>query len=576
MKKLISSVFAIVGNPGIARFLSEKFAGDKYYFAIMEEPWIKRPDAENEIIRRNNLSAFIRHEYLILAGCETKTCELFFNHLPKSYHKKIIIINNSQELDKYIDVLAKYFVTNDVNKQYISLSQLDNLSHGDKIAIIETSGSIGEVIAENFCIAEGYKILKIEKATSELTDDIEDLLRAWNLGEDDVVRENAREKLFGILKNRTGNLDELEFAQLVFFTKGIPYGILPFQSPVTHFLSERDLGLQILAGYKRINEEDNSFAVALICDPGDIPDTESAEIKKTLTAKGVEILDLTGNRADIYRFMHLIERYPFDFAWFSSHAGEVDGRRITSEIISSKGSTHKIIYDLYASFAPVPGEENVIVTEMIVPVSIDGIPWSNKARIREDDNARYFNLKEFIEEIKHNDQREKVLKTEDSQGIKFSNALKLYKLTWIPAMHVLGETRYPIVFNNACSSWIAMAGRFIFAGASVYIGTTKSIHTAMATKCGIDFITSCLYQLPMCKALFGAQKSFIKQLGYSPYLYWGHPDIFLQPPNISSRIIRKARIHDAIIGLRQKEALYKNDDMKKKINSIIKCILEAG
>lgn len=574
MSKTIQPIIAIVGNANIAEFLSGKFAGNKGYFAIMEEPWIKRPDSENEIIGRNNLLACIKHDYLILAGCEEKTCELFLNRFPESYHKKIIIIKDEQDIDKNRNILEKYLSDSEPNKQYISTSQLGNLSKDENIAIIENSDSIGVVIAENFCIAEGYKILRIEKATLELVDNIVDLLRKWNLHKDSMICEDAKNDLFKILRNRIGNLDSFEFKQLVFFTKGIPYGILPFHSPVTHFLLERDLGLQILAGYKRINEN-NGFAIAMICDPGEIPDTESIEIKKILKEKGVEVLDLNGAKANVYRFMHLIERYPFDFAMINSHASEVDGRRITSEITTSKGTTHRIVYDLYASFAPVPEERNVIVTEKVVPISVDGILWSDKKRKKENVNTQHFNLLEFIKEIRHNNEREKVLKTEDCQGVKFSNALKLYHFTWIPTMHVVGETRYPIIFNNACSSWIEMASMFIFVGASVYIGTTKDIISTMAKECGRDFIKWCLLQESMSSALFEAQKQFIIQLNYSPYLYWGHPDIILQPSVIDNKEIRKQRVRNTLNGLIKKRLVCESDYMKKKIHDIIKCLQEV-
>jgi len=575
MKKTILPLIAIVGNASIARALSERFTGSKYYFAIMEEPWVSRLDAENEIIKRNNLLAYIQHEHLILAGCGEKTRELFMKHFPRTYHRKVIVIEEETAIDKFMGVLKKYLNKSTVDKQYIDLSELEHLASSEQIAVIEKSGSIGEVIAENFCIANGYKILKVEKITKKLADEVEELLRNWNLAEDSLIRKEAKDELFKIFRNRVGRLEEFKFKRVIFFTNGIPYGILPFRSPVAHFLLERDLGLQILRGYKRINEGNSSFALSMICDPGDIPDTESVGIKKIFKTNGIDILDLSGSNAQAYRFIHLIERYPFDFVIISSHAGEVSGKRVTSRIISSNGITHEIVYDLYASFAPVPGEDDVAVTELIVPVSIDSILWTDKKRLREDDKASHFNLVEFTREIKHNDKKEKVIKIEDRKGIKFSNALQLYKLSWIPALHVVGETRYPIVFNNACSSWIEMANRFVFAGASVYIGTTKDINTTMASNCATKFIEFALKQKSMLFSLFRAQKTFVRELDYSPYLYWGHPDISLRPTCLDTQQIRRRRIQNAISELSRMLFECKNEYMKKKIRCFIECILEA-
>lgn len=575
IKNTILPLIVIAGNASIARSLSEKFTGSKYYFAIMEEPWVLRPDAKNEIIRRNNLLHFIPHEHLILAGCGDKTRELFMKHFPRKYHRRVIVIEEDAGIDKFMGILKKYLNKSTVDKQYIDLSELQHLATSEQIAVIEESGSIGEVIAENFCIANGYKILKVEEVTKKLADEVEELLRNWNLAEDSLIRKEAKDELFKIFRNRVGKLEEFEFKRVVFFTNGIPYGILPFRFPVAHFLLERDLGLQILRGYKRINEGNSSFALSMICDPGDIPNTESVGIKKKFKTSGINILDLSGANAQPYRFMHLIERYPFDFIMISSHAGELSGKRITSKVTSSKGIINDVVYDLYACFALQPGEDKVTVTELIIPISIDGILWTDKKQLRDNDRARHFNFEEFRKDLNY-DKKEKIIKTEDRKGRKFSNALQLYKGSWIPALHSVGDSRYPIIFNNACSSWIEMANRFLFAGASVYIGTTKDINTTIASDCGIKFIEFALKQKSMLFSLYRAQKTFVRELGYSPYLYWGHPDISLRPTYLDTQKIRRQRIQDVISGL-HKMLLECNDERKKKtIKCYIKCISEAG
>jgi len=575
MKKTILPLISIVGNASIARALSKRFTGSKYYFAIMEEPWVLRLDAENEIIRRNNLLASFQHEYLILAGCGKKTRELFMKHFPRKYHGRVIIIEEDAGIDKFMGILKKYLNKSTVDKQYIDLSELQHLATSEQIAVIEKSDSIGEVIAENFCIANGYKILKVEKVTKKLADEVDELLRNWNLAEDSLVRKESKDELFKIFRSRVGKLEEFEFKRVVFFTNGIPYGILPFRFPVAHFLLERDLGLQILRGYKRINEGNSSFALSMICDPGDIPDTESVGIKKKFKSNGIDILDLSGANAQVYRFMHLIERYPFDFIMISSHAGELSGKRITSRVTSSKGIINDVVYDLYACFALEPGEDKVTVTELNIPVSIDGILWTDKKQLRENDRAHHFNFKKFRENINY-DKKEKIIKIEDCKGVKFSSALQLYKGSWIPALHTVGDIRYPIIFNNACSSWIEMANRFLFAGASVYIGTTKDINTTMAFDCGIKFIEFALKQKSMLFSLFRAQKTFVMELGYSPYLYWGHPDISLRPTYLDAQKIKKQRIQDVISGLSKMLFECKDDHKKKTIRCFIKCISEAG
>jgi len=211
MKKTILPLIAIVGNASIARALSERFTGSKYYFAIMEEPWVLRPDAKNEIIRRKNLLHFIQHEHLVLACCGEKTRELFMKHFPRTYQRKVIVIEGEAAIDKSMGVLKKYLNKSTVNKQYIDLSELEHLATSEQIAVIEKSGSTGEVIAENFCIANRYKILKVQKVTKKLTEEVEELLRNWNLASDSLIRKEAKDELFKIFRNRVGKLEEFEF-----------------------------------------------------------------------------------------------------------------------------------------------------------------------------------------------------------------------------------------------------------------------------------------------------------------------------------------------------------------------------
>lgn len=569
MSDSIHPIIAIVGNVNFARYLSDKFARKNVYFAIIEEPWIKRPDKENEIVRRNNLLSVIKHRYLILAGCKEETCKLFIDGFPEGYNKNVIIIKDENDFMKYNYIFKDYFNSNNIDKQYVSISQLDKLCENDKLAVIEESNSIGNVIAENFCVANEYKIMKVGKITKEMVENTEDLLREWNNGSNNIICGEAKNILFDNLRKNINGLDRFKLKQVIFFTKGIPYGILPFNFPTAHLFLERDLGLQILKGYIRIIRN-NDFNIAMICDPGKLPDNEISEVKKILLNNNIEILELSNKNASVYKFMHLIERYPFDFMMLSSHAGEVEGRRINSEVISSNDTKNIIVYDLYPSFAPIPGEKDVIITEMIVPISLNGILWSDKANIKNSIDSGKFNM----EDIRGHKEREHILHTQDCVGVKFSNALRLNDFTWIPAMHVVGETRYPIVINNACSSWIEMANRFIFAGASAYIGTTKDIISSLAKQCGTEFINYLFMQESISGALFKSQKDIIKQLDYSPYLYWGHPDIIFDANIGNSKEKRDKRIQNILNVWQEKLLRNKDEKMKKKIKSIIECIKE--
>ncbi len=541
---------------------------------MMEEPWISRPDVENEVIRRSSLLARVPHHHLVVAGCSDKSSDLMMSRFPRQYTKNSVIqIREYKQLCTELEPLLHHQRRRHTEVPWISYEELNSLSATDQLAVIEQSESIGRIIAENFCIANGYRILGIEASSQELVNDCENLMRQWNCADDAILRNRARDELFGLLRARTRDLERSVLRRIVFFTKGVPYGVLPFRSPVAHLFLERDLGLQILRHYVRAFEEDRGIAIALICDPGLVPESESVTIEDTLRASGVEILDLIGKRASSFRFMHLLEWYPYDLAVISSHAGEVRGRRVTEDFGSSKGHEYRVVYDLYSSLAPVPGGDEVIVQEMTVPVAVNGIPWGSKDKMREDEQLAAFDLHEFNCRDRKN---RRILKIQDREGIKFSNALQLWKRSWIPVLHVLGETRFPVIFNNACSSWMEFAGRFVFAGALAYIGTTKDISNSLASSCGSRFIELAVKRRSMLYALFQAQEQYIEQLGYTPYLYFGHPDASLRPTYSDNKAIRRRRVRSATRYWQTKLNRHKDEDEKKKVGAILTCLTEAG
>lgn len=570
MGKINIPIIAIVGNVALAKCLSELFTNEKTYFALMEEPWVERPDATNEVIRRTNLLAKIPHENLIIAGCSDKTLNLIDKHFPPAYKKKVILIKNEDSLEEKIECLSRYRSKNRITP-YITQGDLCEISASEKIAVIEQSGSIGEVIAESFCISHGYKIMKVLNASKETVDEYEELLRQWNCDENDLARAAGKEGLFTLLRGRVGILEKIRFKHIIFFTRGIPYGILPFESPVTHLFMERDLGIQILRGYVNMLEKPKGISLAIICDPAEIPDTESSKINDIMIRNGVNVIYLHGKGATSHKFQYLISYYPYDFAMISSHAGEISGRRITEEFINSKGNKYTVIYDLFATFAPIPHHDKIPVFEMTVPVSINGISWTNKNRLELDPTQEDFDLKEFSSGDR---QKRKILSTEECKKIKFSNALKLNDFEWIPAFHAIADTRYPVIFNNACSSWIEMAGNFMFAGAVVYIGTTKDINTSLAVACGSRAIEIATKRQSLLYSVFQAQKQYVDQLGYSPYLYWGYPDASLRPSFSNNGEIKKTRLINAVRSWQRKGQAVNDTDMQKKISVVIDCLRE--
>ena len=564
-------IIAIVGTRQMAEALSQKFARRGTYFAIMEEPGIERPDAGNEISGRTNLLSFIRHEYVILAGCKQKSCELIRARFPKASLDRVIDVHDLGELGNKLSFLVKY--DSKEKRSIISIDHGDvkNLSANDQVGVIEKSDSVGEVIAENYCLANNYKVLKIDSASENMVEQCEDLLTAWNSHEDSLLRNEAKNRLFTMLRERVGFLEAKQFKRIIFFTRGIPYGILPFNSLVAHFYQERDLGLQILRAYRRSIEDNAGVALALLCDPGKVGDSESNEIRLAFSSAGVEMVDLQGKKATNFRFMHLIERYPYDLAVIISHAGEIKGTRVTEEYRSTDGIQYTVIYDLYATYAPVPGSDRILLSQIKRLITVNGISWFDRSKIRSDPTTKNFIRKVFFDA---DQSQRKIIKVEDCISIKFPVAIQLNDFAWFPALHSTGDSRYPIILNNSCSSWLEMASRFIFAETSVYIGTTKDIQTSLAAHSAATFIRLALKRRSALAALYEVQRKFSNSLGYSPYIYWGDPDATLRPAQSDKHRLRVERVNRGLNYWISNRHTY-SKERQPAIDHILKCITEA-
>src|SRR5260370_5695403 len=96
--------------------------------------------------------------------------------------------------------------------------------------------------------------------------------------------------------------------------------------------------------------------------------------------------------ATVTHARYLTQYLPSDLIFFSTHCGELDGRRIIERFPDRTGAYHEICYDRVLSISPTPeftanpSPDGLIeVMFLYVPISMDGINWSDspgKEKIR--------------------------------------------------------------------------------------------------------------------------------------------------------------------------------------------------
>ncbi|CDZ30510.1 Hypothetical protein, partial CDS, partial [Neorhizobium galegae bv. officinalis] len=78
----------------------------------------------------------------------------------------------------------------------------------------------------------------------------------------------------------------------------------------------------------------------------------------------------------------------------------------------------------------------------------------------------------------------------------------------------------PIIVNNACVSWHQLASRFMYAGASTYIGTLAEVLPWEAEEVIVRAITK-HYDKPLAHAIWSAQRETYQGSVRKPYVVTG-------------------------------------------------------
>lgn len=153
----------------------------------------------------------------------------------------------------------------------------------------------------------------------------------------------------------------------------------PFRCPTTHLRRYPLLGVSALNGIvKSVNDARRSPAVVLI-DPGAIQQSELSSLREAFGETGYLMRTATGTNATAGQARELTEILPSDFIFYSTHCGEVRGRRITGRFFDRHGNAHEIAYDLVRNLSLSSTPRMIHVENFMRFLSLDGINWKDDA-----------------------------------------------------------------------------------------------------------------------------------------------------------------------------------------------------
>jgi len=324
-------------------------------------------------------------------------------------------------------------------------------------------------------------------------------------------------------------LDSSDARSVSFITRGIPYGVMPFRCPTTHYFAFPLLGLSVLTGMLKCQAHVRC-PVVILFDPNTVGKSEFESLRNTFGTAGYHLRLAYGGGATIRNATYLCQYLPCDFIFFSTHCGELDGQRILERFPDRQGNFHEILYDRALSICPSPGSELFEVVVLYIPIAMDGVNWADdagKTRI----NAGEL-MEDFVQHTRANKEissKREILSNQESKKIKGFEALAMSDGNYFPIPQMVGGSHYPVVFNNACLSWRSLSTNFGCGGASVYVGTATDVLNPVAVRVAESFVKAIASGKSVGTALFGSQKSFIEQFGYTPYLMHGY--VYTSLPN---------------------------------------------
>ena len=458
-----------------------------------------------------------------------------------------------------------------LNKRPVNLSDLMNLPGSEcsgDVFVIEEDHNFDSVIAANLASAQGGSVLAIPSVSNNELDSLRDALRVWaNSNQPDRANTAVLEFIQSRLPPRLITASKLK--SISFITKGVPYGILPFNCPTTHYFSFPLLGVAVLAGMLK-SHDIHLCPIAVLIDSGTVGQSELETLRNGFNNAGYYSRIALGTQATVMTATYLSQHLPCDFIFYASHCDEVHGQRVVESFPDSEGIEHVICYDRVNNICGSPINGHVELVEMKSPVTLDGVDWSNKAKLTEM-NAENL-IRDFRAHVKLSSgmpNTRRFLSITDGGKVQYSDSLGMSDGIYIPIPQVVGGHHYPLVFNNACCSWRELAARFAWGGASAYIGTSTKVQNTVAVKIACAFSKAILSGKTAGIALFKAQREFAAKFGYSPYLMHGYLftsyrrlPIAIRHQRVVSRLSHMRQLYESSPGIyTQAAAVFLNQEL---------------
>lgn len=525
-------VLIIADDARLAAQVSCRFAPPaNQYLAIVDGPRLTRPDADAEVIRRNNAAARIHAERIFFAGLPADAQQRLANILPAS---KTMAINT--EADARTLVNAKLLTKPPVQwgRDRIGLGVLKALREGrliefndsisdavsipspsEHVVVCEAGNDISEVIAANYAFAMNAGLCIVPEIPRADADYILEEYYGLYDGQDTDFSQKLSD-LQARLRAFYCHVRLPESASITFITRKLPAGVAFPEAPSTHLFSYPDLGLQIINGFAAELAGTRGANVAVLVDPGVADASEIDAVAEILPKRGMLVRVYKSGAATVRSVSEMIDLFPYDFLMFATHCGDAPGYRWTYKFKDSEQIDRTLVVDIALGIGQTEDPEILDVTQFLRFHSLDGVAWNDPHKSEKLHVGS--TIADFVE-LKRSHGLEPV-KKEIIARVKGSAAMKMTDNNILPISQSLACGGTPIVVNNACVSWHELASRFMFADARAYIGTLIPVLTTEAHEVIVKTIVD-YAQNALPHALWLAQNEVYGSGSRRPYISTG-------------------------------------------------------
>lgn len=349
-----SKTVIVAGDADLAEEACALLRKQGIYLPVIEAPMVRLVEYgvfANDCVRVANAVRALKPKSLLFL----RVCAEVVSEFHRRFPDLEPIVLDALEGSAFV----KSVKHNNTPIHYQDLLVHHELDYASNLFVVEGVFGLSHVIAANLAVLHGGRILPIVSVSKSEGETLKTQFHVWSNNPHEQ-RIEAKEFILRFAKARLPKelLNSSVVESISFVTSGFPYGILPFPCPTTHYFEFPLLGLSVLSGMLK-SQDMFRCPVAVLIDPNLVGESEFQTLRQSLGSAGYHLRAAFGNQATAQDATYLCDHLPSDLIFFSTHCGEVKGRRVVEKFPDRNGQPHVICYDLAVSAYPAPGSDRI-------------------------------------------------------------------------------------------------------------------------------------------------------------------------------------------------------------------------